>query len=90
MAQLVERTLGKGEVPSSILGISTSELFLISLWISEVFLYLYTSIFFPTFITLGLFKPFVVFCLVSNNSDSQNYIKKIGFFTLIFEVKEIL
>ena len=24
MAQLVERTLGKGEVPSSILGISTS------------------------------------------------------------------
>ena len=26
MAQLVERTLGKGEVPSSILGISTSEL----------------------------------------------------------------
>ena len=45
MAQLVERTLGKGEVPSSILGISTSELFLISLWISEVFLYLYISTF---------------------------------------------
>ena len=29
MAQLVERTLGKGEVPSSTLGISTSFIYLI-------------------------------------------------------------
>ena len=73
MAQLVERTLGKGEVPSSILGISTSELFLISLWMSEVFLYLYTSIFFPTFKTLGLFKPFIDFQLPEKVVNSQNY-----------------
>ncbi len=30
MAQLVERTLGKGEVPSSTLGISTTSLYLLS------------------------------------------------------------
>lgn len=36
MAQLVERTLGKGEVPSSILGISTIS-FLISINLSFVF-----------------------------------------------------
>ena len=46
--------------------------------------------FFPTFITLGLFKPFIDFLKLSNYSDLQNYIKKIGFFTMLFEVKEIL
>lgn len=71
-------------------GISTIGSLLINLCSSEVFLYLYSSIFFPTFITLGLFKPFIDFLKLSNYSDLQNYIKKIGYFTLLFEVKEIL
>ncbi len=34
MAQLVERTLGKGEVPSSILGISTISVSVVLIWLS--------------------------------------------------------
>ena len=61
MAQLVERTLGKGEVPSSILGISTSGSLLVNLCSSEVFLYLYISTFFQHLLihAMCLFLSFV-------------------------------
>ncbi len=38
MAQLVERTLGKGEVPSSTLGISTTSLSLLPCFPSVIFI----------------------------------------------------
>ena len=53
MAQLVERTLGKGEVPSSILGISTSEL---------------NSLFFFK-IKVRSFMPKIPFIFSDNNSN---------------------
>lgn len=67
-------------------GISTSELFLITSEFQRFFI----SIHFYFFTAFGLFKPFIDFLKLSNYSDLQNYIKKIGFFTLLFEVKEIL
>ena len=74
MAQLVERTLGKGEVPSSILGISTSGQNLFnSLNCQRFSLNFNSSKFFKNFCEFGLFKPFNDFQLSEKVANSQNY-----------------
>ena len=74
MAQLVERTLGKGEVPSSILGISTSGQNLFnSLNYQRFSLNFNSSKFFTNFCEFGSFKPFNDFQLTEKVANSQNY-----------------
>ncbi len=74
MAQLVERTLGKGEVPSSILGISTSGQNLFnSLNYQRFSLNFNSSKFFKNFCEFGSFKPFNDFQFPEKVANSQNY-----------------
>ena len=81
MAQLVERTLGKGEVPSSILGISTSRHYSIKSLncqnISSDFNYSdFSNYFFKNF-NFGLNKPLLHSLSADRAKTDKNYTKKI-------------
>ena len=83
MAQLVERTLGKGEVPSSILGISTSRHYSIKSLnyqnISSDFNYSdFSNYFFKNF-NFGLNKPLLHFLSDDRTKTDKNYTKNCDF-----------
>ena len=80
MAQLVERTLGKGEVPSSILGISTSHHYSVKSLnyqniSSDFYCSKFSDYFFKNF-NFGLNKPLLHSLSADRTKTDKNNTKK--------------